>query len=73
MKDAAFTQVRRGKVDGCSIRTDRYRFTQWDGGRKGQQLYDMQQDPGELQNLATSPALAEVVAEFSERLKRYVP
>jgi iduronate 2-sulfatase len=70
----AFTQVSRGtptstgettKRDspwfmGRSVRTERYRYTEWDGGRKGAQLYDYKADPGELKNLVDDPALASV-------------
>ena len=70
----AFTQVSRGtptttgettKQDapwfmGRSVRTERYRYTEWDGGKKGAQLYDYEADPGELKNLVDDPALAPV-------------
>ena len=45
---------------GRSVRTERYRYTEWDGGRKGAQLYDYKADPGELKNLVDDPALASV-------------
>jgi iduronate 2-sulfatase len=71
VKEAAFTQVRRGDFDGYSIRTSRWRYTLWDGGRKGEQLYDMQSDPGETTNLAADPAHAQTVAKLKEQLQRY--
>ena len=40
---------------GRSVRTERYRYTEWDGGRKGVQLYDYETDPQELTNLAADP------------------
>lgn len=42
-------------VMGCSIRTERYRFTEWGEGRFGTELYDHQSDPLEFYNLATAP------------------
>src|SRR5688572_15173283 len=48
VKDAAFTQVR----NGYSVRTDRWRYIDWDGGGQGAQLYDMDKDSGETTNLA---------------------
>ena len=34
-KAAAFTSHNRGGVKGRSVRTDRWRYTEWDEGRKG--------------------------------------
>jgi iduronate 2-sulfatase len=55
----ALTQVSRGgnkenRFFGYSIRTQNWRYTEWDGGSKGSELYDHQNDPGESKNLATS-------------------
>jgi uncharacterized sulfatase len=73
-KTAAFTQVRRGggKKDtfmGRSVRTERWRYTEWDEGRKGVQLYDHDADPRELRNLASDPRHAAVVAELQKLLR----
>ena len=53
---------------GRSVRTKQYRYTEWDGGKKGAQLYDYEGDPGELKNLASDPGSAKVVAELKARL-----
>ncbi|HEX5442839.1 MAG TPA: sulfatase/phosphatase domain-containing protein, partial [Pirellulales bacterium] len=72
VKKAAFTQIRRGpKVSGYSVRTDRWRYTVWTGGQGGEQLFDMQADPGELVNLAGDPKQAGVVKELKELLHHY--
>ena len=71
VKDAAFTQVRRGELNGYSVRTDRWRYTSWDEGRQGEQLYDMVADPGEATNLASDPKWATTVAELRQRLRQY--
>ncbi len=43
-------------VMGCSIRTDRFRYTEWgEDGEYGRELYDHQTDPGEFCNLAIGP------------------
>jgi uncharacterized sulfatase len=78
----AITQVSRGTPTatgepvgknpwfmGYSVRNDRYRYTEWDGGKKGVQLYDYETDPGELKNLAEDAKYADVVKE----LKKFVP
>jgi uncharacterized sulfatase len=69
----AVTQVTRGGAKapfmGYTVRDERYRYTEWDGGKKGVQLHDLEKDPGELKNLADDPAHAETV----KRLKALLP
>ena len=53
----AVTQVSRGYFGsnlrmGYSLRTEQYRYTMWNGGADGEELYDYHKDPRELQNLA---------------------
>jgi uncharacterized sulfatase len=62
----AFTQVWRGQFAGHSVRTERYRYTQWDDGKQGAQLYDYASDPQETRNLATDAAHAEIVAQLKK-------
>jgi uncharacterized sulfatase len=71
VKDEAFTQLGRGDFQGYSIRTPQWRYTSWDDGRRGEQLYDMQADPGETTNLAAEPKHADTVAELRGRLRAY--
>jgi uncharacterized sulfatase len=72
-KGAAFTTVkhRDGAVDvlGRSLRTERYRYTEWDDGALGVELYDHHDDPHELVNLAKDPGHADTVASLRGRLK----
>jgi len=58
----AFTQVWRGTFAGHSVRTERYRYTEWDGGKQGTQLYDYDVDPKEEHNLANDPKHAAIIA-----------
>lgn len=52
---------------GRSLRTDRWRYTEWfDGSRE---LYDHDADPREYHNLAGNADWAEKVAELSARIK----
>lgn len=39
-------------VMGYSVRTSRYRYTEWNDGKEGIELYDYQSDPHEFTNLA---------------------
>jgi uncharacterized sulfatase len=64
----AFTQVWRGTFAGHSVRTERYRYTEWDDGKQGAQLYDYETDPQEYRNLASDPAHAKIVAEMKRLL-----
>jgi arylsulfatase A-like enzyme len=57
---------------GYSLRTDRYRYTEWDSGAKGVELYDHQSDPQEFTNLAKDPAHAATVKQLSAQLKELV-
>ncbi len=41
-----------GPYFGYSLRTPRWRYTEWDGGAAGKELYDHDNDPRELTNLA---------------------
>lgn len=70
---SAFTQVQRNGFPGRSIRTERWRYIEWDEGRKGAQLYDMEQDPGELNNLVADPQRAEAVAHLKSLLSQNHP
>lgn len=63
-KAGAYTQVTRGQGQmGRTVRSERYRYTEWDEGHAGTELYDHEQDPHEYRNLAQDPSLAEVVKE----------
>jgi len=57
---------------GYSFRTPRWRYTEWDEGHAGRELYDHEADPRELTNLAEAAAHAADVAELSERLREAV-
>lgn len=66
----ALTFVRRGKVLGVAVRTERWRYTEWDEGRLGTELYDLRNDPNEWHNLANNPKFADVVKEMKGLLKQ---
>jgi uncharacterized sulfatase len=70
----AITQVRRGAAGstymGYSVRTEKWRYTEWDSGQKGVELYDEAGDPRELRNLAADPKHQKVVTEMQQLLRR---
>jgi uncharacterized sulfatase len=52
-KKAAYTMVaRKGGKFGRSVRTERYRYTEWDEGRAGIEMYDHETDRYEWTNVA---------------------
>lgn len=72
----AITEVVRRKdrsikegINGRSVRTERYRYTEWDKGEQGVELYDTYSDPNEWYNLAANPDYKYTI----ERLKRMFP
>ena len=80
-KKGAFTQVIHGQSGGRaaklsdksamgrSVRSERYRYTEWNEGKDGVELYDHQADPHEWHNLAGDPKLAGARAEMSALLR----
>jgi arylsulfatase A-like enzyme len=78
----AYTQVTRGvpvatdekvppgakSVMGRSVRTERWRYTEWDDCKQGSELYDHDADPHEWKNLAQDPKHAETVADLKRLL-----
>ena len=72
-KSGAFTQVLRGNAknpgaQGRSLRTEKWRYTEWDDGTKGVELYDHDTDPQEFVNLAGDPKHAEIVKKLAKQL-----
>jgi uncharacterized sulfatase len=67
-KPAAYTVVKRGGMKdsflGRSVRTERWRYTEWDGGKRGAELYDH-----EAVNLAAEAKQAETVKQLKGLLK----
>jgi uncharacterized sulfatase len=69
----AYTQLQRAQFPGYSVRDERYRYTEWDGGSRGVQLFDYETDPGELNNLAADTAHAATVERMKGLLARIAP
>ncbi len=69
----AFTQVERQGFPGHSVRTARWRYTEWDGGKRGVELYDHEKDPLEMNNLAQHPHYVTIVADHKALVKKNWP
>lgn len=51
---------------GVAVRTDKYRYAEWAGGKNGAMLFDVTTDPHETKNLADDPKLAAVRKRLAE-------
>ncbi|HRZ47732.1 MAG TPA: DUF4976 domain-containing protein [Candidatus Paceibacterota bacterium] len=72
--DAAYSQVLRladkQRPRGDSVRTSRWRYTEWEKGMAGRELYDHKKDPQELRNLAEDPKHASFLREMQDLLRK---
>jgi iduronate 2-sulfatase len=57
---------------GYTLRTPRWRYTEWDEGKQGRELYDHDADPREITNLANDPQHAQTIEELSLQLRAAV-
>lgn len=73
-REAAFSEFSRAEARGQSIRTDRYRYTEWRGMKSGdlvaRELYDLGNSPFEEENVADAPRHSSTVEELSAALER---
>jgi uncharacterized sulfatase len=71
-KKAVFTQTGNpsGQRFGRSLRTERWRYTEWGGDATQAELYDHQTDPREHTNLAKDPERADTAKELHELLAK---
>jgi iduronate 2-sulfatase len=68
---AAYTQVKRPNgVVGRSVRTERWRYTEWNEGKAGAELYDHDKDPDEFNNLAADAHYQAVRTTLKGELKK---
>jgi len=83
-KQAVFSQYPRarsghrhkghGHIMGYAVRTDRYRYVEWQEWKTkkiiARELYDHQEDPNETHNVAATPDYKKDVARLSQTLHR---
>ena len=72
-KPALTQQIRAyqgNSIMGYSLRDERYRYTEWDEGRAGIELYDYEEDPRELRNVAAEPRYARIAARLKLQLSQ---
>lgn len=69
---SAATGDKGRRIIGYSLRTEHWRYTEWDEGKAGQELYDHENDPKELTNLAGKPEHAAAQARLAAQLQTAV-
>lgn len=67
VKEAAFSQYQRPGTMGYTLRTERWRYTEWKPGLS--ELYDEANDPDETVNLADRAEYAAQVTRLSRQLR----
>ena len=67
-----YDTTRRTDVLGRTVIAADWRYTEWDGGRAGRELYVRTDDPSEYRNRLADPAVAASVRE-GEALLRGAP
>jgi uncharacterized sulfatase len=76
---AAYTQVNRSpdkskpgskQVVGRSVRTEQWRYTEWNEGEEGVELYDYKTDPNEFENLAKNAGYIKRVEKMAKLLRK---
>jgi arylsulfatase A-like enzyme len=70
-KRAAFSQANpRGRL-GRTMRTDRYRYTEWSQGGQvvAVEVYDHETDPGENVNIGAKPENRDLVGQLAEQFR----
>ena len=68
----AISQVFHGpKKQGYSIRTMNWRYTEWNSGKAGRELYNHVSDPDEVHNLAGLDEYADTVKLLSKHLRPF--
>jgi iduronate 2-sulfatase len=60
-----------GKLAGVAVRTERFRYAEWDGGKNGAMLFDHQADPHEMKNLVDDPKFTKVRDELAALARKH--
>jgi arylsulfatase A-like enzyme len=60
-----------GQLAGVAVRTERFRYAEWDRGKGEVMLFDEQADPHEMKNLAEDPKFAKVRDELAALARKH--
>jgi choline-sulfatase len=67
-RDSVLVESQSGRM----VRTDRYKYCIYDSGANPEQLTDLKNDPGEMNNLAGNPKFKTVLDEHRKIMKAWV-
>jgi arylsulfatase A-like enzyme len=70
-KPAFSVSGNNNRLAGVAVRTERYRYVEYDGPNGGAMLFDESADPHETKNLAEEPGLAEVRRELAGKVEQF--
>lgn len=70
-KPGAFKSTVKEFTIGRSVRTERYRYTEWNDGRAGGELYDYLNDPTEHYNLYNNKKYKKLQSQLADDLHRH--
>ena len=66
------TQFDGSKTRGWVVRSERYKYVLYDKGRCREQLFDLQNDRGEMRNLAVEKAFDGVLQQHRDQLAQWM-
>jgi uncharacterized sulfatase len=69
----AYTEMVNFGFRGQSVRTGKWRFSIWNRGQQGLELYDIINDPDEMNNRAGDPRLAGVLEDMGRLAAKFAP
>ncbi len=67
-RDQVVVESRAGRM----VRTKRFKYVVYQSGRNREQLTDLENDPGEMNNLAADPKYRQVLQEHRRRLREWI-
>ena len=68
----AITQIHHAAdKQGYSIRSKKWRYTEWNKGQSGKELYNHETDLEETINLASNPEYTQIIAQLSKELQKF--
>jgi arylsulfatase A-like enzyme len=67
----AYSVAGQAKNLGVAVRTETYRYAEWNGGKNGAMLFDVADDPDEAKNLAGDAKFAKVRDELARLARKH--